>query len=130
MQGELEGRAIDHRSIKELSQCLIESNFLDVYHNKYEDFLSHEKNVCLFDSSRLQKDLGLHTWEFSQWKGSKDVAETMLLHMQDVNSMLMLAYSKKSALEALITIVSLYHEDVSSWEYFLFLVLIFRELLD
>lgn len=115
MQGELEGRAIDHRSIKELSQCLIESNFLHVYYNKYEkDFSAHAKNVCLFDSSRLQNDLGLHTWEFSQWKASKEVAETMLLYLQDVNSMLLLSHSKQSALEALMTIVSLYHEDVSS----------------
>ncbi|XP_074329282.1 uncharacterized protein LOC141666927 isoform X2 [Apium graveolens] len=112
LQGELEGRAIEHRSIKELSQCLKELNFLQVYHNKYEkDFSVHAKNVCLFDCNRLQKDLGLQTWEFSHWKASKEVAETMLLHLQGVNSMLVLAYSKQSALEALITIVSLCHED-------------------
>lgn len=86
-----------------------------MYHNKYEkDFSVHAKNVCLFDCNRLQKDIGLHTWEFSQWKASKEVAETMLLHLQGVNSMLMLAYSKQSALESLITIVSLCHEDVSN----------------
>lgn len=78
------------------------------------DFSAPAKNVCLFDWSHLQKDLGLRTWEFSQWKASKEVAETMLLHLQDVNCMLMLAYSKHAALEALITIISLYHDDVSN----------------
>lgn len=112
LQGELEGRLIDHRPFKELSQCLLESNFLQMYQKKYDrDLVSEAEDVYFFDCNRLRADLGLDMWEFLDWKASKEVAETMLLHLLDVNSMLLLGNSKQSALEALTTILSLFDED-------------------
>lgn len=114
LQGELEGRPIDHRPFKELSQCILESNFLRIYKKYDRDLVTQAGDLYFFDCDRLRADIGLDTWEFSNWKASKDVAETMLLHLQDVNSMLLLAKSKRSALEALTTILSLYDKDVSA----------------
>lgn len=115
LQGELEGRKIDHRLFNELSQHLVESKFLHTYLHKYDGDLSAQaKDVYLFDLVRLRADLGLELWYFSEWRESKAVAETMLLYLQDVNSMVLLAKSKLSALNALITTLSVYNEDVSS----------------
>ncbi|XP_059647512.1 uncharacterized protein LOC132293878 [Cornus florida] len=112
LQGELEGREIDPGPFKELSQYLIDYNFLQTYQCKYEgDLFAHAKDVYLFDSTRLQEDLGLDVWDYSGWKASKEVAETMLLWLHDVNSTVLLASSKLSALKALTTILSVYDAD-------------------
>ncbi|CAK9162511.1 unnamed protein product, partial [Ilex paraguariensis] len=112
LQGELEGRKIDHRPFKELSQYLLESNLLHTYSRQYDgDVVAHAKDVHLFDSIRLRADLGLDIWDLSEWKTSKAVAETMLLRLQDVNSMVLLASSKLSALKALIAILSVHGKD-------------------
>ncbi|KAK3028660.1 hypothetical protein RJ639_037840 [Escallonia herrerae] len=107
LRGEFEGRTIDHKPFKELSQYLIESTILQSYRHKYdEDLLAHGKDVYLFDTIRLRADLGLEIWDFSHWKESKAVAETMLLCLQDVNSTLLLAHSRLSSLRALTSLLS------------------------
>lgn len=115
MKGEFEGRKIEHKLFKELFQFLLESKFLESYQNKEAENLSiHAKNVLLFDYTRLEKDLGIDLWDVSEWKGLKKDAETMLYHMKDVNSMLILSNSKLLALKALTTMLPVYDEDVSS----------------
>lgn len=114
LQAELEGRKIDPGPFKELSQYLLESNLVQTYRHKYNgDLFAYAKDVYLFDTLRLQEDLGFDLWDYSDWKASKVVAETMLLCLQDVNSMVLLASSKLSALKSLITVLSTNAEDVS-----------------
>ncbi|CAL5440217.1 unnamed protein product [Camellia sinensis] len=101
LQGELDGRKIDPGPFKELCQYLVKSKFVQMYQHKYNgDLSAHAKDVYLFDSSP-----------------SKAVAETMLLCLQNANSMVLLASSKLSALKSLITILSMNEEDVFGLEY-------------
>ncbi|GMP64164.1 hypothetical protein CsSME_00025565 [Camellia sinensis var. sinensis] len=114
LHGELDGRKIDPGPFKELCQYLVKSKFLQMYRHKYNgDLFAHAKDVYLFDSLRFRADLGIDLWDYSEWKASKAVAETMLLCLQDANSMVLLASSKLSALKSLITILSMNEEDLS-----------------
>jgi len=115
LQGEFEGRKICPGPFKELYQYLVELKLLQTYQLKYEDDLfATSKAVYLFDLVRLRADMGLDMWDFSEWKASKAIAETMLRCMQDTNSMVLLASSKHSALKALITVLTIYEDDVSN----------------
>ncbi|KAI3679077.1 hypothetical protein L6452_38385 [Arctium lappa] len=79
MQGEYEGRNIDHKLFKELLQFLLESRFLESYQNKDAGNLSiHAEDIFLFDCTRLERDLGIDLWDILEWKGLKTVAERML----------------------------------------------------
>ena len=111
MQGEYEGRKIEHKLFKELFQFLLQSKFLECYQNKDAGNLS--KDILLFDCTCLEKDLGIDLWDVSEWKGLKTVAETMLAHMKEVNCVLLLSNSKLLALNSLATMLPLYNENVS-----------------
>lgn len=113
MQGELEGRFIDNRPFKELSQYLIDSSFLDTYKHKRDCFLPEFKDVYLYDTVRLRSDLGLELWDLSAWKTSKEIAETMLHYLQDVNLMMFLSNTKVSALGGLISMLHMLDDNVS-----------------
>ncbi|XP_071717637.1 uncharacterized protein [Rutidosis leptorrhynchoides] len=114
IQGEYEGRKIEHKLFIELFQFLIESNFLDSYQNKDAGDVSiHAKDILLFDYTRLERDLGVNSWLSSEWEGLKAVAETMMSQLKIVNSMLLLGNSKTSALKALSTLLPLYGEDAT-----------------
>ncbi|KAL4585015.1 hypothetical protein LXL04_009628 [Taraxacum kok-saghyz] len=113
IQGEFEGRKVQHKLFKDLFHFLLQSNLLQTYQTKEAENLSiHAKNILLFDCTRLQKDLGLHLWDVSEWKNLKNIAETLLSHMKHVNSMLILSSSKLSALKAFTTTLPIYDEDV------------------
>lgn len=64
--------------------------------------------------------MGLDMWDYLEWKASKATAETMLRCMQNANSMVLLANSRHSALKALITVLTVYQDQVS-YQIFLFL---------
>jgi nuclear pore complex protein Nup188 len=114
LQGEFEGRKICPGPFKELYQYLVELKLLQTYQLKYEDdFFLTSKPVYLFDLARLRADMGLDMWDFSEWKASKAIAETMLCCMQEANSMVLLGSSKQSALKALITVLTVNEDDVS-----------------
>lgn len=114
MQGEYEGRKIEHKLFKELFQFLLESKVLESYQNKDAGNLSiHAKDIFLFDCTRLEKDLGIDLWDILEWKGLKTVAERMLADMKDVNSMLLLSNCKLLALKALATMLPVCDEDVT-----------------
>lgn len=114
IQGEFEGRQIQHKLFKQLFQFLLESNFLESYQNKEADNLSiHAKNILLFDCNLLEKDLGIDLWDVSEWKTLKKAAETMMDHIKDVNSMLLLSNSKLLALKAFTTMLPVYDEDLT-----------------
>lgn len=111
LQGELEGRKIGIGPFKELSQYLVESNFLGSYQRHFnEDFFA--KNVYLFDLTQLRADLNLDAWGCSEWRTSKEIAETMLRSLQDANAVMLLSSSKLSALKELIAVMAVYHDDV------------------
>ncbi|XP_021609697.1 uncharacterized protein LOC110613074 isoform X3 [Manihot esculenta] len=113
LQGELGGREIGPGPFKELSLCLIESKCLQTYQQKYNDeYFVHAKSIYLYDLNHIQTDLGLHMWDYTEWKESKTIAETMLDCMQQVNSMVLLSTSKFSALKALITVLTLYEDNL------------------
>lgn len=108
LQGELEGRQISHIAFKELSQYLLQSNFLQTYYCKHDQ---ETDGVCLYDTDRLQGDMGIDLWDLSDWKASKAIAEMLLLSLQNVNLMVSLTKSKLSALIALTTTLSIYDND-------------------
>lgn len=111
LQGELEGRKIGIGPFKELSQYLVESNFLGAYQRQFnEDFFA--KNVYLFDLIQLRADLRLDVWDCSDWRTSKEIAETMMRFLQDANSVMLVSSSKLSALKGLIAMLAVYHDDV------------------
>lgn len=113
LQGDLEGRKVAIGPFKELSQYLVESNILGTYlHQFNDDFSASDKNVYLFDLARLRADLGLNVWDCSEWKASKEIAETMLRWLKDANSVMLRTSSKLSALKALIAVLTVYHDDV------------------
>lgn len=117
LQGELEGRQISHMSFKELSQYLLQSNFLQTYQCKHhEDIFPQTDGVCLYDTDRLQGDMAIDLWDLSDWKASKAVAEMLLLSLQNVNVMVSLTTSKLSALIALATTFSISDNDNVSFE--------------
>ncbi|KAK9070882.1 hypothetical protein SSX86_009450 [Deinandra increscens subsp. villosa] len=112
IQGEYEGRKLDHQLFKELFQFLLESKFLESYKTKDVGNMSiHAKDVLLFDCTRLEKDLGIDLWDISELKDLKTVAQTMLTHVKEANSMLLLSNCKLSALKALATMLPLYDDD-------------------
>lgn len=115
LQGELEGRKIGIGPFKELSQFLVESNFLGTYQHQFnEDSFTKNmltKNVYLFDLTHLRADLRLHVWDCSNWRTSKEIAETMLRFLQDANSVMLLSSSKLSALKGLIAVLAVNHDD-------------------
>jgi len=114
LQGELEGRKIGIGPFKELSQYLIESNFLGTYQHQFneEAFTKNmfTKNVYLFDLPHLREDLRLGVWDCSNWRTSKEVAEVMLRFLQDANSVMLLSSSKLSALKGLIAVLTVNHD--------------------
>ncbi|XP_062019836.1 uncharacterized protein LOC133736387 isoform X1 [Rosa rugosa] len=112
LQGEVEGREIGAGSFKELSQFLIESNIFQTYQLKYDgDLFITGKDAYRFDLKRVRAELGSDLWDYSTWKESKAIAETMLNHMKDVNSMVFLTSSKLSALRALRSVLTVYLDD-------------------
>lgn len=62
---------------------------------------------------RIRSDLGLNMWDYTDWKDSKAIAQTMLECFQDANSMVLLASSKLSALKALLTALIMWEDNVS-----------------
>ncbi|PPS17819.1 hypothetical protein GOBAR_AA02740 [Gossypium barbadense] len=114
LQGELEGRKMSAGPFKELSQFLIESKMVKIYENKCSlDLFSNADDVHVFDLGRIQADLGLDMWDYSEWRTSKGIAETMLSCMQKANSMVLIGNSKLSSLKALITVLTVYEDSVS-----------------
>lgn len=114
IQGELNGRSIDNRPFKELLQFLMDSGFLDVY--KYQDddyFLTDIKSTYQYDTVRLRADLGSDIWDLLALKESKEVADTMVLCLHDVNSRMLHANSKLSALRGLVTLLYMHEDNVS-----------------
>ncbi|WCJ39807.1 hypothetical protein M5689_020767 [Euphorbia peplus] len=113
LQGELEGRKIGFGPFKELSMYLVESKCLAIYQqNYYEEPLSDVGNMYMYDIIQIQNELALCMWDYTEWKESKAIAETMLDWMLQVNSMVLLSSSKLSALKALLTVLTVY-EDTS-----------------
>ncbi|XP_061362673.1 uncharacterized protein LOC133306382 isoform X2 [Gastrolobium bilobum] len=110
LQGELEGRKIGIGPFKELSQFLVESNFLGTYQHQFNED-SFVQNLYLFDLIHLRADLRLDVWDCSNWRTSKEIAETMLRLLQDANSVMLLSSSKLSALKGLIAVMAVYHDD-------------------
>ncbi|KAL2254846.1 UNVERIFIED_CONTAM: hypothetical protein Sindi_0279300 [Sesamum indicum] len=116
IQGELEGRQIDNRPFKELLQFLLDSRFLDAYIHIKQDHFADINSIYLYDTVRLRADLGLEMWELSAWRESKEVAETMLLCLEEANSRMLLSHSKLSALRGLITLLYMHEDNVSENE--------------
>ncbi|CAL1353161.1 unnamed protein product [Linum trigynum] len=114
LQGELEGRIIEHGAFKELTQYLVQSNSFESYKREYDNgHLPSTKEVYLYDLKCLKKDLGLDLWDYTSWKASKAIAENMLDYMQEVNSMLLVLSSKHSALRELTTIFNIFYDNQS-----------------
>lgn len=115
LQGELEGRKTSPGLFRELSQYLIESNFWQSYGHKHDgDLFAAAKDVYMFDLDFIRADLGFDIWDYSEWKYSKVIAGTMLHRMQHANMMLLLATSKHFALRALVTVLIVYEDNVST----------------
>lgn len=114
IQGELEGRHVDSGPFKELYQVVADSDLMRSYIKKCNDDFYKTDGLNLFDIFHLQQDIGLEMWAYSEWKASKGVAETMLLCLQDSNSMLLLGSSRLLTVRALIMLLTLNLGDVRS----------------
>lgn len=114
LQGELEGREISPGPFQELSRFLLDLEIFHCSEQKYErNFCPPVKNVCMFDIAHIQKELGMELWDHCSWKGSKEVACRMFLHMHDANLVTSIADSKHFALKALVTVISVYTGKIS-----------------
>ncbi|KAJ8767098.1 hypothetical protein K2173_012689 [Erythroxylum novogranatense] len=112
LQGELEGRKISDGPFKELSQYVNKSNCFQIYqHKPIDECVANAKDMYLYDITRIQLDLGLDMWDYTEWKAYKEVAETMLDYMLKVNSVVLLTSSKLSALRALIILLTVYNDN-------------------
>ncbi|XP_073159038.1 uncharacterized protein [Henckelia pumila] len=119
IKGEIEGRHIDNKLFKELLQFLLESEFLDNYrYRKYDDILTDNDGVHLYDYVRLRADLGLEMWDLLAWIETKEVAETALLCWQRVNLLIMHSQSKLSALRGIISLFYMHGENFTKVENF------------
>ncbi|EXB39261.1 hypothetical protein L484_024956 [Morus notabilis] len=113
LEGELEGRKISAGPFKELSGYLIESKVLLHYQHKYDsDFFLTCKDMYMFDTERVRADLGSDLWDYLKWKTSKAIAERLLCHMTEANSMVLVRSSKLSALRSLITMLTINGKDL------------------
>lgn len=69
--------------------------------------------ASMFDTTQVRAELGLELWEHCGWKASIEVAERMLLHMNDANLVMSLSVSKYSAMQSLLAIISMQNGNVS-----------------
>ncbi|XP_078448301.1 nucleoporin (DUF3414) isoform X2 [Wolffia australiana] len=107
MKGELEGRDTAPGPFKEVFQFLLEVDPFKKYTCRRDgDTWQSEDDNYMFDLARLRKELGLDLWEHGSWKSCKPQAETVLSLMHLANSEKFLAYSKKSSLGALTSLLS------------------------
>ncbi|XP_048128814.1 uncharacterized protein LOC115735783 isoform X2 [Rhodamnia argentea] len=112
IQGEFEGRKISPGPFKELFLHLVESNFLQIYRQEQSgSFAEYTSRIYLYDVECIQADIKLDLWNYTSWRASKAIAETMVQCMEDANSMLLFSSSKLSALKALITLLSVYDNE-------------------
>lgn len=92
----------------------MDSGFLDGYKYQHDDyFLTDIRSAYQYDTVRLRADLGSDIWDLLALKESKEVAETLLLCLQDVNSRMLHANSKLSALRGLVTLLYMHEDNVS-----------------
>ncbi|XP_071723037.1 uncharacterized protein [Rutidosis leptorrhynchoides] len=114
LEGELNGRVIGRGPFKELCQYLVESKLLRTLEHKFDqDPFAIAKDACVYDIKHVQEDLQLDLWDYSDWKGSKATAETMLQYMQNVNAISLLSNGKLSSLKALMDALTVYGNGVS-----------------
>jgi nuclear pore complex protein Nup188 len=52
-------------------------------------------------------------WDYTDWKASKAITQTMLECLKDANSKVLIASSKLSALKAFLTALSMWEDNVS-----------------
>ncbi|KAL9253348.1 hypothetical protein AKJ16_DCAP10515 [Drosera capensis] len=107
LEGELVGRGIESGPFQELAQFLADSDHFQRYKRHDDDFLLDGNDVFVFDLERLRQDMGLDTWTHSAWKASVKIADSLLLHLQNVNSMMIQLASRIASLRAFIMVLSL-----------------------
>ncbi|GAB2245772.1 hypothetical protein Droror1_Dr00001265 [Drosera rotundifolia] len=107
LEGELVGRGIESGPFKELAQFLADSDLFQRYKRHDDDFLLDGNDVFAFDLERLRQDMGLDTWTHSAWKASVKLADSLLIHLQNVNSMMIQLASRIASLRAFIMVLSL-----------------------
>ncbi|RWW66359.1 hypothetical protein BHE74_00026284, partial [Ensete ventricosum] len=119
LQGRLEGREIPSGPFQDLSNFLLSLGTFECNDEKYERlFFLHLDNIRMFDIKKVQEEIGAELWDLSDWKTSKEVAESMFMHMHSANSSLTIATSKHFALEALVSVIAVYKGNVSYPEHF------------
>lgn len=111
IQGELEGRETTPGPFQELFSFLLDLGAFQFREQKEDQNILDD--FCMFDISRIRRELGFELWDYSDWKASKEVAEKMFHHMHKANLMISLANSKLFGLKALIKALSVYNGNVS-----------------
>lgn len=61
----------------------------------------------------IRSDLCLNMWDYTDWKASKAITQTMLECLKDANLKVLIASSKLSALKAVLTALSMCEDNVS-----------------
>ncbi|KAJ8512137.1 hypothetical protein OPV22_002571 [Ensete ventricosum] len=120
LQGRLEGREIPSGPFQDLSNFLLSLGTFECNDEKYERiFFLHLDNIRMFDIKKVQEEIGAELWDLSDWKTSKEVAESMFMHMHSANSSLTIATSKHFALEALVSVIAVYKGNMNNTKSFL-----------
>ncbi|XP_020110275.1 uncharacterized protein LOC109725483 isoform X2 [Ananas comosus] len=110
IQGELEGRETTPGPFQELFSFLLDLGAFQFREQKEDQNILDD--FCMFDISRIRRELGFELWDYSDWKASKEVAEKMFHHMHKANLMISLANSKLFGLKALIKALSVYNGNI------------------
>lgn len=115
LRGEFEGRKIGPGPFQELFLFLVQSNAWQKYLGQnYEIKLQDSpKDVNLFDIVKIRANTRLDLWDYSDWKASKVIAETMLQCLDETNWMVKFSASKLFALRALTSLLTVCKDNVS-----------------
>ncbi|KAK4786245.1 hypothetical protein SAY86_002934 [Trapa natans] len=113
LKGEFEGRKIEPGPFQELFLFLVRSNAWQIYYGQnYEiKFLESLKDINLFDTVKIRANMRLDLWDYSNWKASKVIAETMLEYLDKTNCMVKFSASKLFALRALTTLFAVCKDE-------------------
>ncbi|WOL09689.1 hypothetical protein Cni_G18442 [Canna indica] len=114
LEGKLEGHEITSGPFLELSNFLLSLGIFECNEEKHEKnvYLPLE-NVSMFDIRKVQEEIGAELWDHCDWKTSKEVAERMFKYMRLANLSVTIGNSKHFALEALVSVISVYKGSVN-----------------
>ncbi|XP_074569458.1 uncharacterized protein LOC141826101 [Curcuma longa] len=113
--GKLEGREITSGPFQELLNFLLSLGVFECNDSTYKrNFDLPHKVVSMFDIKKVEDEIGLELWEYSEWKACKEVSQRMFVYMHSANLSSNITDSKHSCLKALLSVLFVYKGNVKS----------------